>query len=198
MVFQKVVVVDGRDHMLGRMASIVAKQLLSGQQVVVVRCEQVVVSGSAVRNQMKWARFMRKRTNTNPKWGPFHHRAPSRIIFRTIRGMIPHKTQRGALALQRLKCFDGIPAPFDTMKRMVVPDALRVNRLRPHRRWTVIGEMAAANGWKYSDLVKRLEETRKAKSAEFYAAKKASSSKLSKATASVTQFNKVLAEGGFM
>ena len=103
MTFQKMVVVDGRDHMVGRMASIVAKQLLSGQQVVVVRAEQVVVSGSAVRHQMKWARFMRKRTNTNPKWGPFHHRAPSRIVFRTIRGMIPHKTQRGALALQRLK-----------------------------------------------------------------------------------------------
>ena len=96
MVFQKVVVVDGRDHMLGRMASIVAKQLLSGQQVVVVRCEQVVVSGSAVRNQMKWARFMRKRTNTNPKWGPFHHRAPSRIIFRTIFQVLRSRGERSA------------------------------------------------------------------------------------------------------
>ena len=63
MVFQKIVVVDGRDHMLGRMASVVAKQLLSGQQVVIVRCEQVVVSGSAVRNQMKWlSKMLRKNT----------------------------------------------------------------------------------------------------------------------------------------
>ena len=67
MVFQKCIVVDGRDHMLGRLASVVAKELLSGQNVVLVRCEAINVSGSFVRNQMKWARFMRKRTNTNPK-----------------------------------------------------------------------------------------------------------------------------------
>ena len=41
MVFQKVIVVDARGHLLGRLASIVAKELLSGQQVVVVRCEEV-------------------------------------------------------------------------------------------------------------------------------------------------------------
>ena len=28
-------------------------------------------------------------------------------------GMIPHKTKRGAEAMNRLKVFDGIPAPHD-------------------------------------------------------------------------------------
>ena len=46
MVFQKVVVVDARAHMLGRLASVVAKELLSGQKVVVVRCEGLNISGS--------------------------------------------------------------------------------------------------------------------------------------------------------
>jgi len=40
------IVVDGRDHLLGRLASIVAKELLSGKKVVIVRCDQVCVSGS--------------------------------------------------------------------------------------------------------------------------------------------------------
>ena len=57
--------------------------------------------------------------------------------------------------------------------------------------------MAGANGWKYADLVKRLEATRKAKSAEFYAAKKASAAKLAKAQAALGP-NEVLAAGGFM
>ena len=35
--------------------------------------------------------------------GPFHLRAPSRIFWRTVRGMLPHKTKRGAEALNRLK-----------------------------------------------------------------------------------------------
>ena len=197
MVFQKCIVVDGRDHMLGRLASVVAKELLSGQNVVLVRCEAINVSGSFVRNQMKWARFMRKRTNTNPKWGPFHHRAPSRVMYRTIRGMIPHKTNRGANAMARLRCFDGIPAPYDKVKRMVVPDALRVNRLRPGRRFTVIGDIANASGWKHADLVKRLEATRKAKAAEFYAAKIATAAKVAKAKAAEPLTAKLNA-GGFM
>jgi len=43
---EKTVVIDGRDHLLGRLASIVAKELLAGQKVVIVRCEQMVISGS--------------------------------------------------------------------------------------------------------------------------------------------------------
>lgn len=39
--------------------------------------------------------------------------------------MIPHKTKRGAAALARLKAYEGIPAPYDKMKRMVIPDALK-------------------------------------------------------------------------
>ena len=40
--------------------------------------------------------------------------------------MIPHKTKRGAAALARLKAYEGIPPPYDKMKRMVIPDALKL------------------------------------------------------------------------
>jgi len=43
--------------------------------------------------------------------------------------MIPHKTNRGQAALERLKAFEGIPPPYDLMKRAVVPDALKCVRL---------------------------------------------------------------------
>lgn len=56
-----------------------------------------------VRNKVKFFQFLNKRTATNPKKGPIHYRAPSRMLWRTIRGMLPHKTARGAAALQRLK-----------------------------------------------------------------------------------------------
>ena len=38
-----------------------------------------------VRNHTRYMQFLRKRTNTNPKRGPFHYRAPSRILWRTVR-----------------------------------------------------------------------------------------------------------------
>lgn len=82
----KRVVVDARHHMLGRLASIIAKELLNGQKVVVVRCEEICISGGLVRQKMKYMRFLRKRMNTKPSHGPIHFRAPAKILWRTIRG----------------------------------------------------------------------------------------------------------------
>ena len=39
--------------------------------------------------------------------------------------MIPHKTKRGAAALERLKAFEGVPTPYHKVKRVVIPDALK-------------------------------------------------------------------------
>ena len=41
--------IDGKGHLLGRLASTVAKQLLNGQKIVVVRCEQLNISGEFFR-----------------------------------------------------------------------------------------------------------------------------------------------------
>lgn len=48
--FEKEIVIDGKGHMFGRLASVVAKELISGQRVVVVRCEGILKSGSLKRN----------------------------------------------------------------------------------------------------------------------------------------------------
>ena len=37
--FEKELVIDGRGHLEGRLASIIAKELLAGQRVTIVRCE---------------------------------------------------------------------------------------------------------------------------------------------------------------
>lgn len=168
----KVVVVDARHHMLGRLASILAKELLNGQRVVVVRSEEICLSGGLVRQKMKYLRFLRKRMNTKPSKGPIHFRAPSRILWRTIRGMIPHKTKRGAAALERLKAFEGIPQPYDKQKRMVIPDALKVLRLQPGHKFCLLGQLSHEVGWHHYDTIKELEEKRKAKSKIFYERKK--------------------------
>eukprot|EP00043_Microstomoeca_roanoka_P020664 m.253628 g.253628 ORF g.253628 m.253628 type:complete len:199 (+) comp17248_c0_seq1:659-1255(+) len=170
--FEKQIVIDARGHLLGRLASIVAKELLNGQKVVVVRCEQLNISGSFYRNKLKYKEFLRKRCNINPARGPFHLRAPSRIFWRVVRGMLPHKTARGAEALKRFKAFEGVPPPFDKTKRLVVPAALRVLRLKPERKFCTVGRLSSEMGWKYKDIVETLEAKRIKRSAQFYAAKK--------------------------
>ena len=56
--------------------------------------------------------------------------------------MIPHKTYRGKCAMERLKAFEGIPEPYANMKRMVIPDAFRITRLKPGRRYCVLGRIS--------------------------------------------------------
>jgi len=78
------IIIDGKGHLVGRLASICAKQLLLGKKVVVVRCEAMMISGSLVRNKIKYAQFVKKRMNTNPNRGPIHFRSPARIFWRSV------------------------------------------------------------------------------------------------------------------
>ncbi|XP_002741044.1 large ribosomal subunit protein uL13-like [Saccoglossus kowalevskii] len=160
----KPLLIDARGHLLGRLASITAKTILQGQRVVLVRCEGIVISGSLYRNKLKFLQFLRKRTNTKPSRGPFHFRAPSRVFWRVVRGMLPHKLKRGSDALDRLKVFEGIPAPYDKQKRFVVPSALKVLRLKPYRKFCQLGRLSSDVGWKYAGVINVLEAKRKARS----------------------------------
>ena len=51
---------------------------------------------------------------------------------------ISEQTSRGAAALERLKVFEGVPPPYDRKKKMVVPSALRVLRLKPGRKYCTL------------------------------------------------------------
>jgi large subunit ribosomal protein L13Ae len=161
----KPIKIDGAGHMLGRLAATVAKTVLQGNKVVVLRAELINMSGNFYRNKLKYLAFLRRRCNVNPARGPFHYRAPSEIFIRTVRGMIPHKTQRGKDAMHRLKVFEGIPPPYDKKKRVVVPQAMRIMCLKPGRKYCYLGRLSTEVGWKYAGVVHELENKRRMKNA---------------------------------
>lgn len=132
--------------------------------------------------------------------------------------MVPHKTARGKAAMERLKVFEGVPPPYDKKKRMVVPQALRVLRLKPGRKFCTVGRLSHEVGWKYQDVVARwvlitadmlrqyannidrLEERRKVKGAAYYERKKAARRQLAEAKKTASVDDKVkskLAEYGY-
>ncbi|ADV25581.1 ribosomal protein L13 [Cryptococcus gattii Ru294] len=191
------IVIDGKGHLLGRLASVVAKQILTGQKVTVVRCEEINCSGSFFRNKIKYHNYLHKRHIVNPKKsGPFHFRAPSRILYKAIRGMVPHKSSRGAAALKRLELYEGVPPAQDRVKKMVVPAALRVLRLKPGRKFCTLKRISAEVGWNYKDVVDRLEEKRKVKGQAYFERKQAALKLRAKAEASAPKDAK-LAEFGY-
>jgi large subunit ribosomal protein L13Ae len=128
----------------------------------------LVLSGSLFRNNINFHDFLHKANNTNPRRQFKHFRSPSRMFWRSLRGMIPHKSARGKAALQRLKVFDGIPFPYDQKKRMVVPEALKLLRIKSFRNTCLLGDLASGVGWTKADIVKTLEEKRKVKSEAYY------------------------------
>lgn len=115
--------------------------------------------------------------------------------------MLHQKSARGQEALARLSTFEGIPAPYDKQKRLVIPAALRVMRLKPGREYTIIGVLADSVGWKHKELLTRLEAKRKADSKEFYEQKKAKIALRNKAEAAcaseLTKVNAVLTANGY-
>jgi len=87
--------------------------------------------------------FLHKSPTHNPRKWFVHYKSPARTLWRTVRGMLSHKTPKGAAALGRLKVFDGMPSPYDTKKKLVVTDALRIVRLKNHRPYCKLGELMA-------------------------------------------------------
>ncbi|CAL2037052.1 hypothetical protein CAEBREN_29425 [Caenorhabditis brenneri] len=167
----RAIIIDGKNHLLGRLASIVAKKLLQGEKVVVVRAEEITISGNFHRSKLKYMSFLRKRCNINPARGAFHYRAPGKIFWRTVRGMLPHKTIRGNEALKNLRAYEGVPAKYQKTKTLHTPSASRF-RLQPRRKFCLVGRLSHEVGWQYQDVVAKLEAKRKVKGAAYYEQKK--------------------------
>ncbi len=69
--------------------------------------------------------------------------------------------------------FEGIPHPYDKVKRAVIPQALRVLRSNPTRKFTRLGDLSTEMGWRHDELIAKLEARRKQKSGLFFAKQKA-------------------------
>jgi large subunit ribosomal protein L13Ae len=95
--------------------------------------------------------------------------------------MLPHKTSRGAAALGRLKVFEGIPAPYDTKKREVVPDALRSVKLSSFRKFCNLGDLSGEVGWGKGALVQNLENKRRERASAWHKKRIDSANKVRKA-----------------
>merc|ERR1712127_1073147 len=50
--FKKNVIIDAQDHLAGRLCATVAKELLRGNNVIIVRCEGIFITGNYYRNKL--------------------------------------------------------------------------------------------------------------------------------------------------
>jgi large subunit ribosomal protein L13 len=137
-------VIDADGLMLGRMASITAKRLLNGETLVIVNAERALVSGNRATTINH---YLHKRSIGTKDWGPFFPKRPDRLVKRTIRGMVPHKRERGREALSNLRVYIGVPEEYAKTKKETLDDA-SYKRLS-NIRYTSLDELCRRLGANY-------------------------------------------------
>lgn len=135
--------VDANNAIAGRVASVVAKQLLLGEAVVVINAEKAVLSGNRLSLIEQFKGNLEIRTRSAPWKGPLHPRQPDRILRRIIRGMVPWKRDRGRKAMQRLRVYTGTPEGIKAKRQLDVSEYVRRDR-----RTVYLGDIARELGWK--------------------------------------------------
>jgi len=110
-------IIDGKNAIMGRLASYTAKQALKGEEVVIVNCDEIIITGNK-KNIEKEFLERRGRVGSGQK-GPKISRDSEKMVKRMIRGMLPdHREGRGKEALKRIKCYRGVPKEFENAKKI--------------------------------------------------------------------------------
>jgi large subunit ribosomal protein L13 len=115
-------IIDAKNHIAGRLASVVAKRLLKGEEIVIVNAEMIVITGD---RDSVLASYKQKKDCGNVKSGPFFPRRADLIMKRTVRGMLPWKETSGKEAYRRLKVYVGVPKEFTDLKKEKVDVAIK-------------------------------------------------------------------------
>lgn len=111
-------VIDGKDAVLGRLASYVAQEALRGEEIAILNCGQIKITGNKRFIQEDFE-AKRGRVGTTQN-GPKVSRTSEKIIKRVIRGMLPnYRTGRGRDAFKRIKCYNSIPQEFEDKKKII-------------------------------------------------------------------------------
>jgi len=138
------IVINGENLIVGRVATFVAKKALLGEDVRIINCEKMYITGSKeylVRDTH------RRRVQGTWSKGPFYFRMPDRMVRRVVRGMLPHKTYRGKTAYSKVLCYIGCPEEFKNAPIVNISNA-SISSV-PNLRYVSVGELSKLMGAKF-------------------------------------------------
>ncbi|MFH1683160.1 MAG: 50S ribosomal protein L13 [Candidatus Woesearchaeota archaeon] len=132
-------IINGEGLILGRVCTEAAKAALSGEEVKIVNCEKIIVSGE---KQKIFAHEKEKRDRKGyPLKSAKFSKLSDRFVRRTVRGMLPFKTARGKEAYRRVMCHIAVPEEFKEQMKTI--EKANANKL-PTLKYTTIG---AVSNW---------------------------------------------------
>jgi large subunit ribosomal protein L13 len=129
--------VDGKNAILGRLASYSAKQLLKGEEIIIVNAADIIITGNP---KQVVGKYLKRRRGGSPQHGPFFPKKPDLIARRSIRGMLP-KTKKGRAAFRKLRVHISVPADLKDKKM----EKIAVKKVKI--KFIYLRELAKALGW---------------------------------------------------
>ena len=134
-------VIDGENCVLGRLASEVAKKALNGEEIKIMNAEKILIIGNPTQIVEDWKAKFRIKNVAKPEVGsPKFSRRPDLFVKRSIRGMLPRKSERGKKALKKIKVFLG--------KIEGVEKAVKIAEVKDVKRFISVGDLCKQIGWK--------------------------------------------------
>src|SRR3989344_805231 len=112
------IVIDGKNAVLGRLASYAAKEAMKGEEIAVVNCDEIITTGN--KKDIRQDFEHRKKWVGSTQKGPKNSLIPERIVKKAIRGMLPNARHsgRGRDAFKRIKCYAGVPKEFENSEKI--------------------------------------------------------------------------------
>lgn len=135
-------IINAESLILGRMATVVAKQALQGEKIDVINVEKAVVTGKPTEIVEK---YKQKFERGHALDGPFFPRHPEKLVKRTIRGMLPYKQEKGKKAFKNIKCYIGVPKELEGKKAETIEKA-NVKNIKKTKHLTIKG-ISKQLGW---------------------------------------------------
>ena len=136
-------IINGEGMILGRLAALVAKEALLGEEINVINCDKVVISGN------KFNVYKKEKQKRDRRGYPLKSqkltRMPDRFVRRTIRGMLPHKQSRGREAFKNVMCYIGVPEEFSA--QAITYASATASKL-PTLNYVTVGEVCKMLGGK--------------------------------------------------
>ncbi|MBS3084551.1 50S ribosomal protein L13 [Candidatus Pacearchaeota archaeon] len=118
-------IVEGKGIPLGRLASFAAKESLKGEEISIINCDEVIITGNfhSIRKSFE---EKRGRIGSSQK-GPKHPATTEKIVKRAIRGMLPNpKKGRGKIAFKKIRCYSKTPKEFENIKPIEIATGKKI------------------------------------------------------------------------
>ena len=135
-------IIDAKNKILGRVATVAAKNALLGETVHIVNCENAIITG----NKEKVFSDQLSRKKKGRLRGPSISRMPDRFVRRTVRGMLPYKRPRGMVAFKKIRCYTGIPEKFKDQPKQELAKS-DISKL-PHFKYVTVKQVCSYLGGK--------------------------------------------------